>query len=46
LKYNGRPFYTSDIVGGVRRLMANGMRVVRVGDKAPDVMLEAVPEGD
>jgi 2-oxoglutarate ferredoxin oxidoreductase subunit alpha len=46
LKYNGRPFYTSDIVGGVRQLLANGTRVVRVGDKAPDVVLETVPEGD
>jgi 2-oxoglutarate ferredoxin oxidoreductase subunit alpha len=46
LKYNGRPFYTSDIVGGVRQLLANGTRVVRVEDKAPDVVLETVSEGD
>ncbi|MDR7420748.1 MAG: 2-oxoacid:acceptor oxidoreductase subunit alpha, partial [Armatimonadota bacterium] len=46
LKYNGRPFYTADIVGGVRQLLANGTRVVRVGDKAPEVMLETVSEGD
>lgn len=46
LKYNGRPFYTSDIVGGVWQLLRNGNHVVRVGDKAPEVMLETVPEGD
>jgi len=46
LKYNGRPYYTSDIVGGVRQLLANGTRVVRVGERAPAVMLETVPEGD
>lgn len=46
LKYNGRPFYTSDIVGGVRQILANGNRVVRVGEKAPEVMVEVVPEGD
>ncbi|MDR7550081.1 MAG: 2-oxoacid:acceptor oxidoreductase subunit alpha [Armatimonadota bacterium] len=46
LKYNGRPFYTSDIVGGVRQILANGNRVVRIGEKAPEVMVEAVPEGD
>ena len=46
LKYNGRPFYTSDIVGGVRQLLHNGNHVVRVGDKAPEVVLETVPEGD
>jgi 2-oxoglutarate ferredoxin oxidoreductase subunit alpha len=46
LKYNGRPFYTSDITGGVRQLLANGTRVVRVGDRAPTVVLETVPEGD
>jgi 2-oxoglutarate ferredoxin oxidoreductase subunit alpha len=46
LKYIGRPFYTSDVVGGVRQLLANGTLVVRVGDKAPEVMLETVPEGD
>jgi 2-oxoglutarate ferredoxin oxidoreductase subunit alpha len=46
LKYNGRPYYTSDVTGGVRQLLANGTLVVRVGDKAPAVMLEAVPEGD
>lgn len=46
LKYNGRPFYTSDITGGVRQILANGIHVVRVGDRAPEVMLEAVPEGD
>ena len=46
LKYNGRPFYTSDVTGGVRQLLANGTRVVRVGERAPEVMLETVPEGD
>jgi pyruvate/2-oxoacid:ferredoxin oxidoreductase alpha subunit len=46
LKYNGRPYYTSDIVGGVRQLLANGTRVVRVGEKAPEVLLETVSEGD
>ena len=46
LKYIGRTYYTSDITGGVRQLLANGTRVVRVGDKAPEVMLETVPEGD
>jgi 2-oxoglutarate ferredoxin oxidoreductase subunit alpha len=46
LKYNGKPFYTSDIVGGVRQLVHNGNRVVRVGEKAPDVVLETVSEGD
>ncbi len=46
LKYNGRPFYTSDIVGGVRQLLYNGNHVVRVGDKAPEMVLETVPEGD
>jgi 2-oxoglutarate ferredoxin oxidoreductase subunit alpha len=46
LKYNGRPFYTSDIVGGVRQLLHNGNHVVRVGEKAPEMVLETVPEGD
>lgn len=46
LKYNGRPYYTSDIVGGVHQLVANGTRVVRVGEKAPERVLETVPEGD
>lgn len=46
LKYNGRPFYTSDIVGGVRQVLVNGARVVRVGEEAPAVVLETVPEGD
>ncbi len=46
LKYIGRPFYTSDVVGGVRQLLANGTRIVRVGERAPSVMLETVPEGD
>jgi 2-oxoglutarate ferredoxin oxidoreductase subunit alpha len=46
LKYTGRPFYTSDVTSGVRLLLANGTRVVRVGDRAPEVMLETVPEGD
>ncbi|MDR7532167.1 MAG: 2-oxoacid:acceptor oxidoreductase subunit alpha [Armatimonadota bacterium] len=46
LKYNGRPFYTSDITGGVRQLLVNGTRLVRVGDRAPAVVLETVPEGD
>lgn len=46
LKYNGRPFYTADIVGGVRQILANGDRIVRIGDRAPEVMLETVPEGD
>jgi 2-oxoglutarate ferredoxin oxidoreductase subunit alpha len=46
LKYNGRPFYTSDIVGGVLQLLRNGNHVVRVGDRAPEVVLETVPEGD
>lgn len=46
LKYNGRPYYTADITGGVRQLLVNGTRVVRVGDRAPAVVLETVPEGD
>lgn len=46
LKYNGRPYYTADITGGVRQLLVNGNRIVRVGDKAPAVMLETVSEGD
>lgn len=46
LKYIGRPFYTADVAGGVRQLLANGTRVVRVGEKAPEVVLETVPEGD
>ena len=46
LKYNGRPYYTSDVVGGVHQLLANGTRVVRVGEKAPERVLETVPEGD
>ncbi len=46
LKYIGRPFYTSDVVGGVRQLLANGTLIVRVGERAPEVMLETVPEGD
>ncbi len=46
LKYIGRPYYTADITGGVRRLLVNGVRVVRVGEQAPEVMLETVPEGD
>jgi hypothetical protein len=46
LKYNGRPFYTADIVGGVRQLLHNGNHTVRVGERAPEVMLETVPEGD
>jgi 2-oxoglutarate ferredoxin oxidoreductase subunit alpha len=46
LKYNGKPYYTSDIAGGVRQLLANGTRVVRVGERAPSPVLETVPEGD
>ncbi len=46
LKYNGRPYYTSDITGGVRRVLVNGTRIVRVGEKASEVILETVPEGD
>jgi len=46
LKYLGRPYYTADITGGVRRLLVNGIRVVRVGEQALEVMLETVPEGD
>ncbi len=46
LKYIGRPFYTSDVVGGVRQLLANETLIVRVGERAPEVMLETVPEGD
>ncbi|HET8680234.1 MAG TPA: hypothetical protein VFM39_08945, partial [bacterium] len=46
LKYNGRPYYTSDVAGGVHQLLANGTRVVRVGEKAPERVLETVPEGD
>lgn len=46
LKYTGRPYYTSDVAGGVHQLLANGTRVVRVGEKAPERVLETVPEGD
>jgi 2-oxoglutarate ferredoxin oxidoreductase subunit alpha len=46
LKYNGRPYYTADITGGVRQLLTNGTRTVRVGDRAPAAVLETVPEGD
>ncbi|MGQ0551233.1 MAG: 2-oxoacid:acceptor oxidoreductase subunit alpha [Armatimonadota bacterium] len=46
LKYNGRPYYTSDIAGGVQQLLANGTRIVRVGERAPERVLETVPEGD
>ncbi|MDI6772068.1 MAG: 2-oxoacid:acceptor oxidoreductase subunit alpha [bacterium] len=46
LKYNGRPFYTADIAGGVRQVLTGGTRVVRVGEEAPDTAAETVPEGD
>ncbi|MGH2405967.1 MAG: 2-oxoacid:acceptor oxidoreductase subunit alpha [bacterium] len=46
LKYNGRPYYTSDVAGGVHQLLANGTHIVRVGEKAPERVLETVPEGD
>ncbi len=35
LKYNGRPFYTADIAGGVRLVLSGAAREVRVGEGAP-----------
>lgn len=46
LKYNGRPFYTADIVGGVHQILAGVTRVVRVGEEAPDPAAGTVSEGD
>lgn len=44
VKYNGLPMYPSDVVGGVRTLLSDGVDVVRVGEEAP--MPVKVSEGD
>jgi 2-oxoglutarate ferredoxin oxidoreductase subunit alpha len=46
LKYNGKPYYTSDIVGAVRQIISNGTKVIRLGAQAPSPVLETVSEGD
>jgi 2-oxoglutarate ferredoxin oxidoreductase subunit alpha len=46
LKYNGKPYYTSDIVGALRQILSNGTKVIRLGAQAPSPVLEAVSEGD
>ncbi|MBI4276835.1 MAG: 2-oxoacid:acceptor oxidoreductase subunit alpha [Armatimonadetes bacterium] len=45
VKYNGRPFYPSDIIRGVREIVRNGRQIYRVGEEGP-VMPAQVTEGD
>lgn len=46
LKYNGKPYYTSDIVDAVRQIMSNGTKEIRLGAKTASQVLETVSEGD
>jgi len=39
LKYNGRPFYPSEVVRAVHEVTQNGATAVRLGGKEP-VMVE------
>ncbi len=44
LKFNGLPMYVSDITGGLRQILSDGVAVVRVGVEAPVPV--KVSEGD
>ncbi|HKV44259.1 MAG TPA: transketolase C-terminal domain-containing protein, partial [bacterium] len=44
LKYNGRPFYPSEVVRAIHEVAHNGARVVRLGGKEP-VMVEVGSDG-
>jgi len=44
LKFNGLPFYTSDIIGGVRQILRENADVVNVGVESPTPV--RVSEGD
>ncbi len=44
VKYNGLPIYVSDVVGGVKQILLDGITHVRVGTEAPSPV--RVSEGD
>ncbi|HLW58435.1 MAG TPA: 2-oxoacid:acceptor oxidoreductase subunit alpha [bacterium] len=44
LKYNGRPFYPSEVVRAVHEVAHNGAKAVRLGGKEP-IMVEAGTDG-